>query len=155
MKTTILAIAVFLAALSLPGCQRHMQADAAQTGILLSTDQAFSAASVQSGFAAAFSKYAQTDATFLPQGGEALKGAPQIAQALAAIPGGTKISWTPQAADVSGDLGYTWGIYTSAGTNSSGQATVAYGKYLSIWNRQDGDWKLSVMMINQSPGPTG
>ncbi|HET7650602.1 MAG TPA: DUF4440 domain-containing protein [Gammaproteobacteria bacterium] len=155
MKTTILAIAVFLTALSLPGCQRHMQADAAQTRILLNTDQAFSATSVQNGFAAAFTRYAQADATFLPQGGEALKGARQIAQSLAGIPAGTKISWTPQAAEVSGDLGYTWGIYTSTGTNGSGQATVAYGKYVSIWNRQNGDWKLSVMMINQSPGPAG
>lgn len=155
MKTRVVLTGAFLAVLLLSGCHRQASADAAQKDALLQTDKAFSDASANTGFAAAFSRYAMTDATLLPQGDAALKGKPQIAQSLASIPAGTKITWTPQDADVSGRLGYSWGIYTSSGANSGGQATVAYGKYLSVWKREDGDWRLAIMMTNQSPGPAG
>jgi ketosteroid isomerase-like protein len=144
-----------LMVLLLSACRQHGNAEAAQTDALLQTDKAFSETSVQQGFADAFSRYAVTDATLLPQASTAVKGKPQITQSLAAIPAGTRISWTPQAANVSGNLGYSWGIYTSTGNNASGQTTVAYGKYLSVWKREGGEWKLAVMMTNQSPGPSG
>jgi ketosteroid isomerase-like protein len=155
VKARSILFNAFLAALLLSGCQQHAGSGSTQIDSLLNTDKAFSAASVKEGFAAAFSDYAIIDATLLPQGSAAVGGKPQIAQSLAAIPAGTQISWTPQAADVSGKLGYTWGVYTSTGTNSGGQTTLAYGKYLSIWKRENGEWKLNVMMTNQSPGPAG
>ena len=154
MKPRVIVIAALLI-LGLSGCQRHPQADAAQARMLLNTDQAFSSASASKGFAAAFARYAQTDAILLPEGDAALKGKPEITKSLAGIPAGIKISWTPQDAEVSGYLGYSWGIYTSSGTDSQGQPTVAYGKYLSVWKRRGGHWKLAVMMTNQSPGPAG
>ncbi|HET7395217.1 MAG TPA: nuclear transport factor 2 family protein [Gammaproteobacteria bacterium] len=154
MKTGIILMAGLLVVL-LSGCQQHADTASVQTGNLLKADKAFSEASLKEGFAAAFSRDAATDAVLLPQGGAAVNGKLQIAQSLAGIPSDTKVSWSPQAGDVSGNLGYTWGIYTVAGINADGRATVAYGKYLSVWKRQDGDWKLTIMMTNQSPGPTG
>lgn len=144
-----------LVVLGLSACQRHLHADVAQAGILLKTDQAFSSAAASRGFAAAFAQYAETDAVLLPEGDTALKGKPEIRQSLASIPAGLKISWTPQDTEVSGRLGYSWGIYSSSGTDTHGQPTVAYGKYLSVWKRHDGHWKVAVMMTNQSPGPAG
>lgn len=155
MKLRIILLSAGIAILLLPGCRKQTNTDTAQTQALLQADQAFSAASVNDGFADAFTHYALIDATLLPQDGTALQGKTQIAQSLAGIPAGTKISWTAQAADASGKLGYTWGIYTSSGTDKRGQPTVAYGKYLSVWQRQGNEWKLKAMMTNQSPGPQG
>lgn len=155
MKARVVLIIGFMLVLLVSGCRRHGDDEAAQAAALLRTDKVFSDTSVKDGFAAAFSRYALTDVTLLPQGTAAVIGKPQATRFLADIPADTRISWTPQAAEISADLGYTWGIYTSAGTTAGGQATVAYGKYLSVWKRQDGDWKLALMMINQSPGPAG
>lgn len=154
MKSRYVIIAMVLT-LGLAACQRHPQADAAQGEVLLKTDQAFSSASASRGFASAFARYAETDAVLLPEGDTALKGGPEIRQSLARIPAGITISWTPQDAEASGSLGYSWGVYSSTGTDSRGQPTVAYGKYLSVWKRLDGHWKVAVMMTNQSPGPAG
>ncbi|HET7922499.1 MAG TPA: DUF4440 domain-containing protein [Gammaproteobacteria bacterium] len=137
------------------GCQSRTATDAAASAELLQADQAFSADSVQQGFAAAFRSHALDDAVFLPQGGAAVHGAAQIAGYLGQVPDDTHISWTPQGGEASGKLGYTWGIYTLSGGGKHDQATLAYGKYLSAWKRRDGHWKLAAMMTNQSPGPAG
>lgn len=142
-------------ALLLTAC--HGAGPGAADAALMQTDGAFAALSSQKGFAAAFQQYATDNAVFLPENSAPLTGKSAIAQSLAGIPDGTRLDWTPQRAEVSvsGELGYSWGIYTLSGTNSTGQATVAYGKYLSVWKKQSGEWKLAVMMTNQSPGPAG
>ncbi|MGH8306742.1 MAG: YybH family protein [Gammaproteobacteria bacterium] len=139
----------------LTGCQGSNDAAVAATQSLMRVDNAFSALSAQRGFAAAFSQYALDDALLLPENRAAIQSKNTIEQSLQNLPAGTTLSWSIQGADASGDLGYTWGIYTLTGINTTGQATAAYGKYLSIWKKQSGDWKLSMMMTNQSPGPAG
>lgn len=142
-----------LTCLLLAACQNGGSATPAQT--LTRTDNTFSTLSSQQGFAAAFRRYALDNAVLLPEQRAPLQGLQVIEQSLQALPAGTDLSWTPQGADASGDLGYTWGIYTLTGNNAQGQATAAYGKYLSVWQLQSGDWKLVVMMLNTSPGPAG
>ncbi|MBU6422307.1 MAG: nuclear transport factor 2 family protein [Gammaproteobacteria bacterium] len=142
-----------LTCLLLAACQNGGSATPAQT--LTRTDNTFSTLSSQQGFAAAFRRYALDNAVLLPEQRAPLQGLQVIEQSLQALPAGTDLSWTPQGADASGDLGYTWGIYTLTGNNAQGQATAAYGKYLSVWQLQSGDWKLAVMMLNTSPGPAG
>lgn len=139
----------------LAGCQGRDNENAAAIQSLMRADNAFSTLSAKQGFATAFRQYAADDALLLPENGAALRGKTTIEQSLHGIPAGTTLSWTPQSADVSGGLGYTWGIYALTGANTAGQTTVSYGKYLSIWKKQSGDWKLAVMMVNQSPGPAG
>ncbi|MGH8283079.1 MAG: YybH family protein [Gammaproteobacteria bacterium] len=149
-----LLIGVALMAL-LTGCQGGNNAAIAATQSLTRTDNAFSVLSTQRGFAAAFSQYALDDALLLPENRAAIQSKNTIEQSLRNLPAGSTLSWAPQGADASGDLGYTWGIYTLTGSNAAGQSTAAYGKYLSVWKKQSGNWKLSVMMTNQSPGPAG
>lgn len=140
----------------LAGCQAGGQsADANARAAVKSADNAFSAQSTKNGFASAFRDYALEQAVFLPDDHAPLTTREDIEQSLLALPAGTQLSWSPQGADASGDLGYTWGIYTLTGKSASGQATVAYGKYLSVWKQQSGKWKLAAMMLNSSPGPTG
>lgn len=155
MKLHGLLSAGIIILLLVSGCQQHTHAESTASDALLKADQALSAASAKDGIARAFPRYALVDALLLPQGGVALKGRPQIAKSLANIPSGTRISWTPQSAEASGKLGYSWGIYTTSGVTAGGQSTVTYGKYLSVWKYRDDKWKLAIMMINQSPGPTG
>jgi ketosteroid isomerase-like protein len=122
---------------------------------LMRADSAFSALSANKGFAAAFEQYATDDTLLLPENGAALKGKTTILKNLQNMPAASALSWSPQGVDVSDDLGYSWGIYTLTGKSQTGQTTVAYGKYLSVWKRQAGDWRLAVMMVNSTPGPVG
>lgn len=128
---------------------------AAATQALTRTDDAFSTLSAQQGFAAAFRRYALDNAVLLPEQRAPLQNRKVIEQSLQTLPAGAQLSWTLQGAGASGDLGYTWGIYTLTGRDVGGQATAGYGKYLSVWQRQSGNWKLAVMMLNTSPGPAG
>ena len=52
------------------------------------------------------------------------------------------MTWQPKGGNVaaSGDLGYTYGVYTIAPKNKD---TVIYGTYVNIWKKQqNGTWKL-------------
>jgi ketosteroid isomerase-like protein len=143
------------ACMLLAACQNGGKAAAAATQALMRTDNAFSTLSAQQGLEAAFGRYALDNAVLLPDNRAPLQGRHAIEQSLQALPAGTSLSWTPQDAHASGNLGYTWGTYTLTGHDSTGQATAGYGKYLSVWQRHSGDWKLAVMMLNTTPGPAG
>jgi ketosteroid isomerase-like protein len=55
------------------------------------------------------------------------------------------LRWEPLGAEVSGNLGYTYGLYRSSN---------GYGKYVSVWKKQrDGSWKIVVDAGNTSPAP--
>lgn len=153
MHTLRTACFTLVTCVLLAACQNGGSAIATQA--LTRTDNAFSTLSAQQGFAAAFRHYALENAVLLPDQRAPLEGRQVIEQSLKALPAGATLSWTPQGGEASGDLGYTWGIYTFTGRDASGQATAAYGKYLSVWQRHAGDWKLAVMMLNTSPGPAG
>ena len=140
------------AVLALAACSDD--AGSARTS-LMAADQSFSSRSAKQDFAAAFAEVAADGVVFLPERGAALKGKAAVEEALAAVPAGTAFSWTPQQAEAEGDAGYTWGVYELNGSNAAGQPTLAYGNYLSVWNKQAGRWRLQAMMLNQTPGPSG
>lgn len=142
-----------IACVLLAACQNGGGATATQE--LTRTDNAFSTLSAEQGFAAAFARYALDNAILLPDQHAPLQTRQAIEQSLQAMPAGTQLSWTPQGADASAKLGYTWGVYTLTGRNAAGQIMAGYGKYLSVWQRQSGGWKLAIMMLNSSPGPAG
>ena len=56
---------------------------------------------------------------------------------------GLKVSWTPIDVGVagSGDLGYSRGSYTLDGV-ASGKPLRDRGKYVTVWKKQDGAWKV-------------
>jgi ketosteroid isomerase-like protein len=71
-------------------------------------------------------------------------------------PEGTTLTWTPVKAEMSksGDLGFTYGNYIFTAKNKDGKLVTTYGKYTSIWKKQqDGQWKVVVDMGNDSPDP--
>lgn len=66
---------------------------------------------------------------------------------------GLSLSWQPEGARVSeaADMAYSWGSYDMRLPDG----TEDRGKYLAVWIRQAGDWKVAADMFNSSlPVPT-
>ena len=74
----------------------------------------------------------------------------------AAWPPDLSLSWAPVKAEMaaSGDMGYTYGNYVLKTKDKDGKTGARYGKYTSIWKKQqDGSWKVALDMGNSSPAP--
>jgi ketosteroid isomerase-like protein len=123
---------------------------------LLQVDEKFSADAQRLGVAEAFARYAAPDARMLPAGKDVVSGLEGVRSQMAGFPKGATLAWRPFHADVaaSGDLGYTLGTYELHAKDEAGKATVAYGKYCSVWKKQaDGSWKWVVDVGTSSPEP--
>lgn len=117
--------------------------------ILLKTDREFSKLSVVKGAAAAFKEYLIQDSTLLPNHGEPLLGIDRIYQSMA---GNYTLRWSPESGKVSssGDMGYTWGRYSNEYIDAQRKRVVEKGKYLNIWVKENGQWKVAIDMGNLS-----
>lgn len=78
--------------------------------------------------------------------GEIVQGKAAIREFMAPVfaKPGFSLRWEPIFADVakSGELGYTYGTYTSRHTDQDGKKVTSTGKYVTIWKKQsDGTWK--------------
>ena len=60
------------------------------------------------------------------------------------------IAWTPSEAHVvkSGELGYSSGAYRMSFSDPSGKTVPDHGKYVTIWRREHGKWKVALDMFN-------
>ena len=155
MKPLSFAIAVvsLVAAYAMAGSSSKTATPAtAQTLRQLEIDF-MNAASTQG--ADGYMSYYSDDAVELPNGADALKGKPAIAKTMAFLnEKDNHLSWTPAFADVSGDIGYTYGTYQFRSRDKDGKAIISYGKYVTIWKKQkDGSWKVALDMGNDSPTP--
>jgi ketosteroid isomerase-like protein len=102
-----------------------------------------------------YMSYYAEDAVELPNGSNALKGKASITKTMAFLnEKDNHLSWTPAFADVSGDIGYTYGTYQFRSRDKDGKSILSYGKYATIWKKQkDGTWKIVLDMGNDSPTP--
>jgi|SRR5215470_7783890 len=100
-----------------------------------------------------YMSYYADDSVELPNGGDVLLGKNAIAKTMRFLDDkNNSLRWKPIGADVSADLGYTFGTYEFRSKDKSGKSVVEYGKYTSIWKRQkDGTWKVVLDMGNSSP----
>ena len=115
---------------------------------LIETDKQFSTYSSKYGAAEAFKKYLTLDAIMLPNNQNVVIGIQDIYHSMGPD-SKDKLTWEPQSGkvSVSGDLGYTWGIYTMVVEDGK----MFNGKYLNIWEKQtDGLWKVIADMGNNS-----
>lgn len=116
---------------------------------LLNTDKAFSEMSLEKGTAKAFAYYLTNNAIQLPNNKNPIFGKENYQKLTKQPKNKSTLSWVPKGGKISssGDLGYTWGIYTLVQEN--GQKII--GKYLNVWVRQkDGSWKVEVDMGNNN-----
>jgi hypothetical protein len=112
--------------------------------VLMQADRAFSDLSKIKGMKAAFMQYMDSNGILLRPGYYPLVG--EAARNFLQSP----LSWEPQAAEIarSGDLGYTYGLFTVTAKD-----TAIQGTYVSIWKKQkDGSWKFVLDTGNPGVG---
>ncbi len=70
--------------------------------------------------------------------------------------GGGVLQWRPilAATATNGDLGYTTGPWSFKESAAANEAT-AFGQFVSIWRRENGQWKLLFDIGSENPSPTG
>ncbi len=114
------------------------------------TDMDFSNRSKEAGMKQAFIEYIEDEGVLLRQNHLPLVGAFAVDYLSSIEDSSFTLTWEPQGADMSksGDLGFTYGIYSMQIKDSTYKGT-----YVSIWRRQDnGKWKMVLDTGNQGIG---
>ncbi len=119
---------------------------------VLNADIEFSRYSEAKGMKAAFIEYIDSNGVLLRPNEMPIIGANAIDYLIQQSDTGYSLTWQPNGGDISisGDLGYTFGIYAM---RPSSKDTVIYGTYTSIWKKQqDGKWKFVLDSGNEGVG---
>ena len=106
-------------------------------GILLQVDRDFSAISVKEGMFNAFLSFVDEDGVFLRNNSYPSIGKERLRQYYSGKSDTSFIlSWEPvfEKISESGDIGYTYGIWTNT-QKASGE--ISRGTYVTIWKKQD------------------
>ncbi len=149
-RTTAIIVAT-VAALTI-GCSGSMNKPQ-DIEALMNADREFSKMSVEHGTAAAFDAFMTDDGVIFRPAARPFEGRSAVRELLAGDPE-SQLKWEPYHAEVaaSADLGYTLGRYTITYTNTAGETRESYGKYVSIWRKQDdGSWKWCFDTGSSSP----
>jgi ketosteroid isomerase-like protein len=118
--------------------------------VLLKADSDFSTVSKEHGVKTAFLQYIDDSAVLLKPNTYPIVGAAAKQFYLNQISADYSLTWAPQAETIahSGELGYTYGIWTLAAKD-----TTLQGTYVTIWKKQkDGSWKFVLDTGNSGVG---
>lgn len=117
---------------------------------LLMVDREFSNASGARGAVDSFLHYAATDVRLFRNGRFPFVGKQAVTDALVPLTG--EWTWTPTFADVSlsGDLGYSYGIYELR-EKTGARALSERGNYARVWKKINGYWKVVVDVADPLP----
>lgn len=144
MKT----ISILMLALLVWACTNHPKPQVEQ---LFEADRKFSKMAMEKGFPTAFIEYAHPDAVLLRPKSMPITGKPAIKNLYEkAESKGVDFSWEPLAGELaaSGELGYTFGIYTI-----KKDTVLQQGTYISVWKKDlDGNWKYILDTGNEGLG---
>jgi len=112
---------------------------------LIQVDEAFSKLSEKKGMKHAFLEYAAEDVVMLRKNNLPLEGIEALRLNYQTFSDtGFVLTWTPLHADIaaSGELGYTFGIYTMIVNDSVDGTQENKGTYVSVWKKDNkGEWK--------------
>jgi len=138
MKHLLILVLIMATACSSPS-EKYAEKYKAQ---IIQTEIEFAKLADEAGVAAAFYEYA-ADSAVIGRGGKIIKGRDAIREYYEKnLRPGTRLQWAPDFADVSGDIGYTWGNYTHSVPDSTGKITESHGVFHTVWKRQpDGSWR--------------
>ncbi|MDQ2863344.1 MAG: hypothetical protein M3R50_06810 [Bacteroidota bacterium] len=117
---------------------------------ILKADKAFSDLSEKEGMKMAFIEYIDNEGILLRPDHLPIIGANAIDYLSQVNDSSYTLTWKPGGGEIalSGDLGYTYGIY-----NLAMKDTVLKGTYVSIWKKQkDGKWKFKLDAGNEGIG---
>lgn len=121
---------------------------------LLEADRAFDRATAERGVSG-WTSYFAADGKMVRGNGEIVTGPPAIEklmQPLFAEPA-TSLRWAPDFAESSksGDLGYTIGSSKLRSRDAAGKATERDGRYVTIWRKVAGQWKVALDIGTSGP----
>lgn len=119
---------------------------------MMDADRAFSKMSELKGMKAAFMEYIDSNGVLLRPNARPIIGGEAIFYISQGEDTSYTMTWDPKGGNVaqSGDMGYTYGIYSIKPKDSE---TVQYGTYVSIWKKQpDGKWKFILDSGNEGVG---
>jgi ketosteroid isomerase-like protein len=121
---------------------------------LMQLDREFDEA-VARGGSVAWASYFAEDGVLLPMGSNIVMGRKAIQEHMSQSFSDPKfkLRWEPLAADVSKDIGYTYGLYRAERPGDDGKVATSHGKYVTIWKKQRGEWKIVLDAGNPSPAP--
>ena len=117
---------------------------------IIKADEAFSEMSRKSGMKTAFIEYIDNEGILLRPNHPPIAGADAIEFLSQVNDSSYTLTWVPRGGEMatSGNLGYTYGIYTLEMKD-----TVLRGTYVSIWKKQkDGKWKFVLDSGNEGVG---
>lgn len=111
---------------------------------IIDTEKAFAEMAQNEGVAEAFLHFAAEDAVLM-RNNSLVKGKEAMKEVLlASASENVNLKWKPDFVDVSasGDLGYTYGLFTYTFIDSLGGENVMEGAFHTVWKKQvDGTWK--------------
>lgn len=125
---------------------------------IIETDKAFSRLSETHGMKYAFLQYIDSKGVLFRENRFPITGYKEVKEYYSTISDSAfTLKWEPMFADVSksGDLGYTYGIYTIEiePQQENDEPVINKGTYITIWKKQrDGTWKWVLDSGNEGLG---
>ncbi|MEP7166295.1 MAG: hypothetical protein ABI741_16460 [Ferruginibacter sp.] len=119
---------------------------------LMEVDRAFSKMSEEKGMKNAFIEFIDSNGVLLRADRMPIIGANAIDYLIQLNDTGYTLTWEPNDGDIalSGDLGYTYGIYAM---KPGSKDTTIYGSYTNIWKKEkNGKWKYVLNTGNEGLG---
>jgi len=120
---------------------------------LMHTDNEFAHLSGEKGAALAFRAYVAENALLLPDRGMPIKGRNDIFEWMKGANDAYSLVWEVLGVNVaeSADMGWTWGEWRFTGPNQNGETVQVFGKYLFVWQKIKGEWKVVADIRNSNP----
>lgn len=120
---------------------------------LLEVDRAFAALSESDGYIEAYYRYSADDVLLLPPGALPKAGREEIYRSDSEEGLMGRLTWEPEDARVSasGEMGWSWGGWAFVVEDEGGAPQESYGKYLFVWEKVGGAWRMVVNMWNDNP----
>lgn len=150
MKKFLFVVSLFAIACKQPASQTDVNE-------IIETDKAFSAMCLEKGMEEAFVAFAADDVIKLQPREFTIMNKQELIESFKNHPEDAKLkfSWEPVKADVSGDIGYTFGKSKIVlPPDSSGFSKIIHLNYVTVWKKQkDGTWKFQTDGGNVVPSP--
>lgn len=122
---------------------------------IMEVDREFSRLSLEIGAPESFLRYIDDSCVLLRPNRAPVIGRNSIEEMYSKPDTSFSLSWEPLAGDISetGDLGYTYGIYTVQMDSPEGKNVKKEGTYVTIWKKdRNGEWKFVMDTGNQGLG---
>jgi ketosteroid isomerase-like protein len=155
MKPSVyLAMILIPAILPFTGCEgtkRHER----KVAELMQIDREFARLSVEVGANKSFLTYIDDSCVLLRPNRYPVIGRKKIEEIFSKPDTSFTLNWKPLRADIaeSGDLGYTYGIYTVEMDSPEGKSVTKEGTYVTVWKKdKNGKWKFVLDTGNQGLG---